>query len=233
MVSAIIVAGGRGERMQDSLRKQYISVSGKPILGHTLLVFDQCDHIDRIVLVVPKGDVDYCQKTVISSLQLHKTIQLVEGGTERSDSVYHGLTAVDAKTDIVVIHDGVRPFVQPYQINECIMGAKKTGACILGIQIHDTIKRVDTSDIIMGTLDREKAYLAQTPQAFHRDLIVNAYTHARNDGFIGNDDAQLVERLGQKVKIIKGSRLNIKITEKEDLAFAEMLLNNTVTTDSF
>jgi len=227
MTTAIIVAAGSGVRMQDATRKQYILISGIPILAHTLLVFDACDMIDNMILVVPKGDFDYCDRTVISPLKLKKKIQLAEGGIERCDSVYNGLMAVDKKTHIVVIHDGVRPFIRTDQIKKCIIEAKKTGACILGVQAYDTIKCVDHSGNIKKTLERDSVQLAQTPQAFRRDLILKAHIQSKKDGFISNDDAQLVERIGEKVKIITGSRLNLKITEKNDLILAQALLKST------
>jgi 2-C-methyl-D-erythritol 4-phosphate cytidylyltransferase len=226
MVSVIIVAAGRGVRMQATLRKQYVSISGISILGHTLLAVDACDMIDNITLVIPKGDVEYCQKNIISSLKLHSRVHLVEGGDQRCDSVYNGLMALDKKTQIVVIHDGVRPFIHSKQIKECIVEAKKTGACILGVPVSDTLKYVKKTGSIIKTLDRKSAQLAQTPQVFKYDLILKAHACAKKDGFNSSDDAQLVERIGKKVKIISGSRWNIKITEKEDLMFAETLLKN-------
>jgi len=224
MVAAIIVAAGSGIRMQDAMRKQYMLLSGIPILGHTLRVFDECDMIDEMILVIPKDDVDYCNEKIISPLKLHKKIQLIDGGIERCDSVYNGLMAVDKKTDIVVIHDGVRPFIHTDQIKKCIDEAIKSGACILGIPAHDTVKYVDASGNIIKTLERNSLQLAQTPQVFKYDIILEAHQCAKKDGFVSNDDAQLVERIGKDVRVIKGSRLNIKITEKDDLILAQALL---------
>lgn len=223
MVSAIIVAAGSGVRMQGALRKQYMPISGIPILGHTLLAMSACDMVDAIVTVVPKGDIDYCRENVLSVPGLQKKIQLVEGGEQRCDSVYNGLMAVDKRTRIVVIHDGVRPFVQPDQIKKCIMEAKNSGACILAVQAIDTIKCVDAAGNIATTFERKRIFLAQTPQVFAYDLILKAHNHARDEHFISNDDAQLVERLGKQVKVVSGNRMNIKITEKEDLLFAQAL----------
>jgi 2-C-methyl-D-erythritol 4-phosphate cytidylyltransferase len=224
MTTAIIVAAGSGVRMQDAMRKQYMLISDIPILGHTLLVFDACDMIDTIILVIPKGDMNYCSRTILPPLKLHKKIRLVEGGSERCDSVYNGLMTVDPETRIVVIHDGVRPFIRPDQIHDCIIEAEKSGACILGIHAFDTVKCVDHRGNIKKTIGRNNIQLAQTPQAFKRDLILKAHVKAKKEGFISNDDAQLVERLGEKVKVITGSRLNIKITDKEDLKLAAVLL---------
>jgi len=226
MIPAIIVAAGKGVRMNDKLRKQYLLLAGRPILAYSLLAFDTCDLIDCIILVVSQKDIDYCWKNIVVPLKLCKKIDLVSGGEKRQDSVYNGLMAVDKDAaEIVVIHDGVRPFVSQEQAAACIAGAKEYGACILGIPANDTLKQVDTSGFICNTLKRDDILLAQTPQAFQYDLIIKAHENAKREGFACTDDASLVERLGKKVKIIHGSRRNIKITSREDLVFATALLS--------
>lgn len=224
MVSAIIVAAGKGIRMNDIVRKQYFTLAGRPILCHTVQVFDTCIEIDKIFLVVPEEDFDFCHKNIILPLKLQKKVNLVQGGKERQDSVYNGILAVDNKDCIVVIHDGVRPFVRPEQLAACIKCAKECGACILGIPAFDTLKRVNSAGFIDKTLDRESIWLAQTPQAFQYDLIKKAHENARREGYTGTDDALLVERLGKDVKVINGSRCNIKITTQEDLMLARAML---------
>jgi 2-C-methyl-D-erythritol 4-phosphate cytidylyltransferase len=225
MVSAIIVAAGKGIRMKGTMRKQYLDLSGRPVLAHSIMAFDSCSLVEETFLVIPKEDVEYCQKNILSLLDLKKQINLVHGGAKRQDSVYNGLQAITKNTDTVVIHDGVRPFIQHEDIKECILGSKKFGACILGTPASDTLKSVDESDIIETTLPRENIWLAQTPQAFQYDLILNAHETSRRDGYVGTDDASLVERLGVDVKIINGGRFNIKITQKEDLAVAKAVLD--------
>jgi 2-C-methyl-D-erythritol 4-phosphate cytidylyltransferase len=225
MVSAIIVAAGKGARMKGTMRKQYLDLSGRPVLAHSIMAFDSCSLIEEIFLVVPKDDVEYCQKDILSLLDLKKQINLVHGGAERQNSVYNGLQSITKNTETVVIHDGVRPFIQPKDIKICIFGAKKYGACILGTPASDTLKRVDKTDIVETTLPRENIWLAQTPQAFQYDLILKAHETARRDGYVGTDDASLVERLGEDVKIINGGRFNIKITNKEDLAVARAMFD--------
>ncbi len=225
MIPAIIVAAGKGIRMNDKLRKQYILLAGRPILVYSVLAFDACDLIDCIILVVPKKDIDYCWKDIVVPLNLCKKINLVPGGEKRQDSVYNGLMAVDKDAaEIVVIHDGVRPFVSQDQVAACITGAKDYGACILAIHADDTLKQVDRSGFICNTLERDDILLAQTPQAFQYDLIIKAHENARREGFTGTDDASLVERLGENIKIIYGSKQNIKITNREDLVFATALI---------
>jgi 2-C-methyl-D-erythritol 4-phosphate cytidylyltransferase len=225
MVSAIIVAAGKGARMKGTMRKQYLDLSGRPVLAHSIMAFDSCSLIEEIFLVVPKDDVGYCQKNILSLLDLKNQINLVHGGAERQNSVYNGLQSITKNTETVVIHDGVRPFIQPKDIKICIFGSKKYGACILGTPASDTLKRVDKTDIVETTLPRENIWLAQTPQAFQYDLILKAHETARRDGYICTDDASLVERLGKDVKIINGSRFNIKITNKEDFAVVKAMFD--------
>jgi 2-C-methyl-D-erythritol 4-phosphate cytidylyltransferase len=225
-VSAIIVAAGQGRRMAGDQRKQYLALAGLPILTRTLMVFDRCDTIDEIILVVPEGDIGFCRETILKPEGLSRKIDLVPGGERRQDSVFNGLLAVNPDCRIIVIHDGVRPFVQNDHITACIAGARQFGACITGVPACETLKQVDTSDHIIRTLKRDDVWLAQTPQAFRYDLIRKAHDRARIENFSATDDASLVERLGGTVKIITGSRNNIKITVKEDLEIAGWIFRN-------
>ena len=225
MVSAIIVAAGQGIRMKGTMRKQYLDLSGRPVLAHSIMTFDSCSLVDEILLVIPKEDVEYCQNKILSLLELNNQINLVCGGDKRQDSVYNGLKAITKKTETVVIHDGVRPFIQPEDLKQCILVSKKYGACILGTPASDTLKRADKSNIIETTLSRENIWLAQTPQAFKYGLILKAHETARRDGYVGTDDASLVERMGEDVKIINGGKFNIKITKKEDLPIAKAMFD--------
>ena len=225
MVAAIIVAAGKGTRMKDMLRKQYLSIGGLPILTRTLLIFENCALINQIVLVIPPDHVDYCKKNIILPANLTKNVFLVPGGERRQDSVYNGLSKVDPKCTTVVIHDGVRPFVQNNQLSACIREAQKSGACLLGVPAYDTLKQADESNCIIKTLPRDNVWLAQTPQAFRYDLIKRAHEKAQTEGYMGTDDASLVERLGAEVTIIEGSRSNLKITSREDLNIATCLLD--------
>ena len=225
MVSAIIVAAGKGVRMNTSMRKQYILLGGYPVLYHTIKAFDAGGAVDEIILVVPEKDIDFCSKNIIQSAIFSKRIRLVPGGAKRQASVYNGLKAVDEKSRIVVIHDGVRPFIRHEQIDACIKGAEEFGACIVGIPAYDTLKIVHQSCWINKTIQRDAVWLAQTPQAFQYALIRNAHKNAAKQGLTGTDDASLVEMMGRKVKIIAGNRSNIKVTTKEDLELARLLIN--------
>lgn len=211
--------------MNHTVRKQYLMLAGRPILSRTLRVFDACDDVEKIYLVVPETDVDFCRTEILQQAGLITRVELVPGGKERQDSVYKGLRVMDSpKKGIVVIHDGVRPFIQQKQLTACIAGAKETGACILGIPISDTLKQLDDAGYIQKTVNRAGIWQAQTPQAFEFELILKAHHRARQDGHRGTDDALLVERMGKRVKVINGSEKNIKITTKEDLSLALAIL---------
>ncbi|MBU4012113.1 MAG: 2-C-methyl-D-erythritol 4-phosphate cytidylyltransferase [Proteobacteria bacterium] len=226
MVSAIIVAAGKGVRMDDKERKQYLLLDGRPLISHTIAVFSECNMIDEIFLVVPEEDFAFCNDNILNRQNFQKKVSLVPGGAERQDSVYNGLLAIDNIDDsIVVIHDGVRPFIRSEQLLECITCAIDYDACILGIPAYDTLKRVDSSGFIENTIERNTIWLAQTPQAFKYKLIRDAHENARRAAITGTDDAMLVELLGIKVKVIRGSRCNVKITTKEDLLLAMSILN--------
>ena len=224
MVYAIIVAAGKGIRMSDSVRKQYIALDGMPMLSRTLGVFNHCDLIDRIIVAVPEDDIDFCRNEIIPAANMGKDPILVIGGASRQDSVYNSLKSIETDDGVVLIHDGVRPFVNPEHLVACIEGAREHGACILGIPAFDTVKHVNAKNEIIQTQQRDTLWLAQTPQAFQLQLIKKAHEIAKQEGFMGTDDASLVERLGGVVKIIPGSRSNIKITNQEDLKLARALL---------
>jgi 2-C-methyl-D-erythritol 4-phosphate cytidylyltransferase len=224
--TALIVAGGQGLRMQLDVRKQYLDLHGLPIISRTLQIFDQCVDISDICLVIPASDHEYCRSRIIEPMNLVKPCTLVSGGEERQNSVYNGLLSLDLNADdIVVIHDGVRPFVTDYHIRACIEGALISGASILAIPLSDTIKLVDPEGNIKRTIDREMMWAAQTPQAFQFNLIKRAHELANRNGVSATDDSFLVEVLGGIVKIIPGSRKNIKITTREDIVLATSLLN--------
>ncbi|MFZ5572605.1 MAG: 2-C-methyl-D-erythritol 4-phosphate cytidylyltransferase [Thermodesulfobacteriota bacterium] len=219
---AIIVAGGSGLRMGREIRKQYLPVAGIPIVAHTLRAFCGCGFFQQVVLVVPASDFDFCRTNIIPFGQPPVPILLAVGGGNRQDSVFAGLAALPRKNGVVVIHDAVRPFVRRAEISACIDGARKNGACILGLPVVETLKQAPAG-IIRRTIDRNGIWMAQTPQAFQYDLIQKAHEAAKQEGFEGTDDASLLERLGHPVHIIPGSRVNIKITTPEDLTLAEVL----------
>ncbi|MFP4476503.1 MAG: 2-C-methyl-D-erythritol 4-phosphate cytidylyltransferase [Desulfatibacillaceae bacterium] len=219
MIAAVIVAGGSGLRMGGDTRKQYMELNGRPILSHTLAAFDRVVGVDRIVLVVPAEDMDYCENRIVPNSLFAVEARMVAGGAHRQESAYNGLLEAEG-AEIVAIHDGVRPFVTTDQIEKTIETARSRGAATLAVRAHDTIKRVDRAGKVLSTLDRNALWLAQTPQAFRYDIIRQAHEKARNDRWQGSDDAVLVERMGHPVHVVEGSRRNIKITTPEDLEMA-------------
>jgi 2-C-methyl-D-erythritol 4-phosphate cytidylyltransferase len=229
MAAAIIVAAGKGRRMAGRVPKQYLDLNGQPVVAHTLKVFDACDLVEALILVVAETDFDFCRKAILQRLALRKKVLLTAGGRERQDSVYRGLLCaaevLDNPSALVAIHDGVRPLVSVAQVTACIRQARVSGACILGLPVVDTLKQVDERDHISTTLAREAVWMAQTPQVFRLDLILRAHEGARKRGIAATDDAELVERLGVAVGILRGGRQNFKITTADDLEMARSLLS--------
>ena len=223
---AIVPAAGSGKRMQGNLSKQYLPVDGKMILLHTLCVFELSPDIDEIILVAPEEDVLMVRQMIIESREISKVRHVMAGGKQRQDSVRNGLAVVEDHADIVLIHDAVRPFISENLIRQTVREAEKHGAVTVGMPVKDTIKRVDPGGWIVETMNRQLLWMTQTPQAFRRSVIQEAYLRADQDQFYGTDDASLVERMGLRVKMIAASYANIKITTREDLLIAEFLIKN-------
>jgi len=221
---AIIPAGGSGRRMQGNLSKQYLLLDGEPVLFHTLKIFQESPMIDDIFLIVPKEDIQPVRQLIVEKKGLSKVSRVLAGGKERQDSVKNGIDLVGSKYDVVVIHDGVRPFISEELIHQTIREVSKEGAVTVGVPVKDTVKTVDGEGWIKATLKRDNLWLVQTPQTFRRDVIVEAHKRACDDHYYGTDDASLVERIGVNVKMIPGSYENIKITTREDLTVAEVFI---------
>ncbi len=224
MIAAILVAAGQGVRMGTDLRKQYIHLVGRPILAHTVQVFDRCAEIDCLKLVVPEQEFDFCCQQILDPINPEKPIQLIPGGASRQDSVYNGLQAIAETQGYVLIHDGVRPLVTAELIEACIAGARQHQACIPALAVVETLKKINAEGIIEQTIDRKSLCMAQTPQVFSISLIKEAHKQARAKKWQATDDAALVEWMGHAVKIIPGLRENIKITTPDDLLWAEAFL---------
>ncbi len=223
-VAAVVVAAGKGRRLDAGVRKQYIQIAGRSILSHTLTRIDACPQVESIHLVVPAADFQYCRQQILPEVDLRCPVTLVAGGEERQNSVCNALEALEDKTGLVAVHDGVRPLIAPDLIAECVQCAAQSGACVPAIPADETIKKADTRRWVTETVDRDGLWLVQTPQVFHTELLLRAHRQANRDGCSGTDDAALVERLGHRVRIIAGSKINIKITTASDLPIAEALL---------
>jgi 2-C-methyl-D-erythritol 4-phosphate cytidylyltransferase len=221
-VLAIIPAAGTGVRMGGGTPKQFLSLEGVPIFIHTLRKFAASNVIDGIFLALRPEDMDRARKD-IDRERFSKPVRLVAGGASRQETVGRALVEAPATTEMVVVHDAVRPFVELDLIQRVVEAARQHGAAVLGIPSVDTVKQVE-QQIIRGTIPRERIVLAQTPQAFRFNLIREAFARAEADGFYGSDESSLVERLDHTVTVLMGSDRNIKITKPSDLPLARLYI---------
>ena len=228
--AAVIVSAGKGHRFPGERKKQFLSLAGKPILSRTLDQFEACSIIDFIHLVVGQEDMDYTLKEIVEPYGYRKVSQIVPGGKLRQDSVKKGIDSLPRDVSIVTIHDGVRPLVTQGMIEGSIQAARQFKAAVVAVPVKETIKVVGPDQTVLKTLERESLWQVQTPQTFQLDVIREAIHKATEDGFIGTDDASLVERIGIKVHIVPGSYSNIKITTPEDLLLAHSLMGTEKTT---
>jgi 2-C-methyl-D-erythritol 4-phosphate cytidylyltransferase len=221
---AIILAAGVGKRMGAATNKQLLLLDNKPIIVHTLQVFEDCRTIDGVYLVVNQKDLPVVQEEILETYRFNKVMKLVIGGRLRQDSVRNGLEAIEHPCDIVVIHDGARPFITPSFIEKGIFLMEMFDAIIPAIPVKDTIKVVSKEGFVVKTLERDSLWHVQTPQTFKFDLISKAYKDGVTKKLYGYDDATFLEYSGKKVKVIEGSSYNIKITTPEDLIMAKGIL---------
>ncbi len=225
---AVIPAAGMGKRMGASINKQYLLLNGKPIVAHTLQFFQDSPAISGIILVIPEDEIPYCREKVVERFSLSKVMDIVPGGAERQHSVMNGLSALKryaGDEDLVVVHDGVRPFLDEKMLQESIAIASEGIGALTAVQAKDTIKVVE-GGFVIETPDRSALWHAQTPQSFRYGLILRMHEMAELEDFLGTDDCSLLERYGEQVRVIKGSYRNIKITTPEDLLLAEAFIKN-------
>lgn len=222
---AVILAAGESKRMK-GINKIFYKINGKPLILHTILIFERNSLIKNILLVTKK---DHFQKfsALIKKYNLKKIVNIVEGGKERQDSVQNSLKALNGfakKGDLILFHNGANPLVLKKEINQALKAAKDFGASLLAQPARDTIKKADHNGLVLRTIPRNNIYLAQTPQIIEYSLAKKAFERALKEGFYSTDDVSLVERLGKKVKIVPCSSKNIKITTREDLKIIENFL---------
>lgn len=222
MISAIILAGGKGTRMGANISKQYIKLKGKPILYYTIKRFSESKDIDKIILVLPKDEIDYCKEEVLDKYSLHVDL-IVEGGKERQDSVMNALNEL-IDEEIVLIHDGARPFVSQRIIDEGIKYARLYGASAPGVMPKDTIKIKGDNNFALSTPDRNTLVAIQTPQVFKLGIIKECHKKVKEEDIKVTDDTMVVETYGNKVYLYEGDYTNIKVTTPEDLILAEKLI---------
>lgn len=231
-VCAIVLAAGQGKRMKSSVQKQYMLLKEHPILYYSLKAFEDREEIEKIVLVVGKGEISYCRREIVENHGFQKVTDIIEGGKERYHSVYEGLKSLKEECDYVLIHDGARPFITEEMIINVIESVKKYGACAVGMPVKDTIKIADEQGCIRMTPKRSLVWQIQTPQVFAAELIIPAYREViekeqelLEQGVLITDDAMVVENVcGCSVKLVEGSYHNLKITTPEDLEIAKILV---------
>jgi 2-C-methyl-D-erythritol 4-phosphate cytidylyltransferase len=219
--SAVIVAAGKGKRMKSDIDKQFLKIDGKSILLLTVEKFLKCTFINEIIIVTSLQHFDDCSK-ILDSVKSEKSINVVEGGNERCNSVINGLKACNKKCEYVFIHDGVRPFVKVSDIADIYTDVKKYDACVPAVPVKDTIKKINKEGFAEYTPDRSKLYAVQTPQTFKYSLIMEAYSRLGNNSSV-TDDASVAELAGNKIFISRGSYENIKITTPEDMYLAKAI----------
>jgi len=224
-IIAIVLAGGAGKRMGAPTNKQFLLLDNKPIIVHTLQVFEECKPVDGVYLVANQKDLPVIQEEILEQYRFSKVIKLVIGGRLRQDSVKNGLDAIENPCDIVIIHDGARPFITPSFIEKGIYLMEMFDAIIPALPVKDTIKVISKEGFVLKTLNRDSLWQVQTPQTFKYELIMKAYMEGMAKKLYGYDDATFIESIGKKVKVIEGSPYNIKITTPEDLIIARGILS--------
>jgi len=220
---ALILAAGKGVRLGTTKGKAFLPLAGKPLLAWTLSVFASFPNIHQIIIVVPPGRKETCWKEVLSPYGFEQA-RMVVGGAERQDSLQNGFAEIDEPCNLVIIHDGVRPFLDHEILRKSLEAAEKYGASVVAVPVKDTIKIGDERGMVHMTLDRSRLWSVQTPQTYKYDILRLALAEAKTMNVHGTDDASLVERIGKPVKIVAGSYENIKITTPEDMLLGEMLV---------
>lgn len=227
---AVVLAAGRGKRMNSAVQKQYLNICGHPVLAYSLEQFERCPFIEEVILVTGQEETAYCRKEIVDRYGFQKVKKIVPGGAERYLSVYEGLCAAGA-CDYVYIHDGARPFLDQEILGRLHESVKLHGACVAGMPVKDTIKVADEQGFAEYTPDRSRVWMIQTPQVFAYPLIFDAYTEVlQRENPAVTDDAMVLETAsGRRARLVHGSYKNIKITTPEDLQIAELFAKDVQT----
>ncbi|WP_339148329.1 MULTISPECIES: 2-C-methyl-D-erythritol 4-phosphate cytidylyltransferase [unclassified Sutcliffiella] len=218
----IVLAAGQGKRMKAGKNKQFIELEGKPVIIHTLSAFEEDPYCDQIKLVINDKEKDIFQE-LFTLYPIKKIKEIIPGGEERQDSVYNGLNSIQS-AEIVLVHDGARPFISQKVIHNLVKKASKEGAAIVGVPVKDTIKRVSSGGVVEETVERSSLWSIQTPQAFRYPILKEAHEKAKMENYLGTDEASLVERIHIPVHIVEGEYENFKLTTPEDLILAKAFL---------
>lgn len=224
MNTAIVLAAGKGSRMKAGINKQFLQLGNRPVLAYALQNFQDCDAVEEIIVMTAAEEIEYVQSEIVQKYGFSKVRKIIAGGAERQQSAYKGIMAAHQDSEIILLHDGARPFVTRQTILACINQAREYGAVSAGMPSKDTIKLVNKEHIVTATPPRDGVWITQTPQAFQREVIIKAHQIAAAEALIATDDAMLVEAMGHPVKMVAGAYENMKITTPEDIALAEQLL---------
>lgn len=227
MISVIVAAAGRGSRMKRAENKVFLPLLGKPILRYSIEAFLGRSDVAEVVVICAAHETAEME-ALVAPYREQKPVKVVVGGSERQYSVANALRAVSRDCELILVHDGARPLVTDEVVQSVIDGAREHRAAIAAVPVKDTIKTVDGQGMVVDTPPRSTLYAVQTPQGFESQLLFDAYARAEEDGFLGTDDASLVERLGVRVAVAQGDYQNIKITTPEDLIVGESLLKGRI-----
>ncbi|NPV79617.1 MAG: 2-C-methyl-D-erythritol 4-phosphate cytidylyltransferase [Firmicutes bacterium] len=219
--ACIIVAAGASSRMGQGIDKMRLCLAGRPLLAYAISAFEDSPDVDEIILVVREDSREWVSLDLLPQIPHDKVSSIVSGGSTRQKSVFNGLLCLRDETEIVVVHDGARPLVRGETIHEVVGCAREFGAAVCGVRVKDTIKEVGADGLVSRTLERDLLWSVQTPQAFDKSILITSHKLAEEEGFLGTDDASLVERYGFKVKMVPGSYDNIKITTSSDVMLFE------------
>lgn len=223
MVSAIIAAAGQSRRMAGQ-NKQLLNLAGVPVIARSLRAIAACGQVGQLIIVTTAEQILTLEE-LIANMALPQPVCVVTGGSERQYSVFKALQAVSPAAKFILVHDGARPLVELQHVEAVIAAARQFQAAGLAVPVKDTIKVVDRDGFVVDTPERQLLWAMQTPQVFAAELLRSAYARAVSDGYLGTDDTSVVERAGAKVKLVKGSYENIKITTPEDVWLAAALLH--------
>lgn len=223
-LAAIVPAMGDGRGQQAKQRKLYQLLDGLPVLAHTLDRLEKCPGIDHIYPIVPLEDLEYVKEHILGSGRYTKVVEVLAGGLLRQDYIYRALIRLGPTYDLVMIHDGSRPLVSQDLLMKVIEAAGVHGAAISAVPMHDTLKSISRENFITSSFERRRLRATQTPQVFRYDILNRAHVQAARENFYGSDEAQLVERIGERIKVVSGSHLNIYVATREDLVLARALL---------
>ncbi|MCH8304101.1 MAG: 2-C-methyl-D-erythritol 4-phosphate cytidylyltransferase [Candidatus Marinimicrobia bacterium] len=221
-VSAVIVAAGNSKRMDDGIDKLAVELNGKPLLAWTISRFESTEIIDEIIVVTREDEIEKVKELTLSE-GFRKVSSIIKGGAFRQQSTQNGLNATSDDSTVVLVHDGARPLIRTSDIERIAESAEENGAALLALPSKESVKEVHDGRVTK-TLPRESIWLAQTPQGFRKELLQKALSDAEKEGYVGTDEASLVERIGEEVAVVEGHSSNIKVTVSSDIGVVRSLL---------